>query len=138
MSEFTGYDDEKAPCVCASGPRHDKEHGACHAIQGQYEAAYNQHARNIPLSSGVSNWTYGEARRAGVTAMLLVFPDCDSDCTEAQLDKYHKAKNPDGPGVDDSTPVRSDLVNRSAGELTSRQQGQLNSSILFSMIRSGF
>lgn len=140
MSEFTGYDAAKAPCVCASGPRHDKEHGACHAIQGQFEAAYNNHfnARNTRMSSGVSNWNYGEARRAGVTAMMLVFPDCDHECTEAQLDKYHKAKNPDGPGVADAAPVRSDLVNRSSGELTSRQQSQLNSSILVSMIRSGF
>lgn len=139
ISQFQGYDDKMAPCICASGPRHDKEHGACHAIQGQFEAAYNVHARNVPIGNGgVSNWTYAEARSAGVAAQSIVFPDCDPECTEAQLDKYHKAKNPDGPGVSDDTPVRSDLVNRSAGELTSRQQGQANSSILFSMIRSGF
>lgn len=140
MSEFTGYDAGKAPCICASGPREDKEHGACHAIQRQFEAAYNSRidAPQTPMSSGVSNWTYAQAREAGVTAQLLVFPQCDHRCTEAQLDNYHKTPKPNGPGVSDGTPVRSDVIQPGGvGELTSRQHGQLSSRILISMIPKG-
>jgi hypothetical protein len=136
---FDGYKEEMAPCICASGQRWEKEHGACHAVQGQFEAAFSVRnaASSVPIGNGgTSSWNYGQARDAGVAAQTIVFPDCDPDCTAAQLDKYHKQKPPDGPGVDDDTPVRTDLdvEDRSAGELTSLQQGQTNTQILFAMI----
>jgi hypothetical protein len=132
MAEFSGYSDRKAPCICASGPRDDKEHGAFHAVQQTMEVFHNRkrNATHIKLSNGESNWTYAEAREAGVLAQKIVFPDCDENCTRAQLDKYHQASPPDGPGVQDSTPVRSDLQahQRSKGQLTPEQQARLNTS----------
>lgn len=142
MSEFSGYNDKKAPCICASGQRYeDGEHGACHAIQQGVEAAYSQrlHAPHTAMSSGESNWTYAEARDAGVYAQSLVFPDCDPDCTTAQLDEYHKASPPDGPGLSDDTPIRSDMgaEGRSRGNLSSSQQAKLDTHTLF-ILASGF
>jgi hypothetical protein len=146
MSEFKnnagkGYNQGKAPCVCVEGPREDKEHGAFHAIQQGIEAAYNQRmkAPNTPMSSGVSNWTYSDARDAGVFAQMLVLPDCNPECTKAQLDAYHNAPPPDGPGVNDETPLRSDTgaEGRSIGELTSRMQSQLDTRTLF-ILAAGF
>ena len=129
MSEFPDYNLNKAPCVCATGPRSDKQHGSLHEIQGQLERAFNNRpgAPNTPLSSGVSNWNYGQARDTGVMAHRLTFPDskCDPDCIGKQLDAYHKKKAPDGPGVDDSTPVRSD-IGRSGGPIPSAAQAEVD------------
>jgi len=129
IGKFKGYNQNKAPCVCASGPRHDKQHGMLHAVQGQLERAFN--ARGVPgtqVGNGVSNWTYSEAKGVGVMAHRTTFPDadCSSDCVAAQLDAYHKQKSPDGPGVGDDTPVRSDLVKRSEGKLSAAQQQQVD------------
>jgi hypothetical protein len=130
MSEFTGYNLNDAPCVCASGPRDDKEHGSCHAVQGQLERAYNNapNAPNAPLSSGVSNWTYGQARDVGLMAHRLTFPasNCSPDCIAAQLDSYHTQASPDGPGVNENTPVRSDLGTRSEGDLSNAAQAEVD------------
>lgn len=129
IGKFKGYNQNKAPCVCASGPRHSKQHGMLHAVQGQLERAFN--ARGVPgtqVGNGVSNWTYGEAKNTGVMAHRLTFPksDCSSDCVEAQLDAYHKQDNPAGPGVTDETPVRSDLGKRSEGSLDAAQQLEMD------------
>jgi len=110
------YRDTESPCVCASGPRHEKEHGQYHAFQQQLEAAH--HATK-------GSWTYKDARDAGVQAHHAVNPQCKNppgqspDCTTAQLDRYHK----DRCGVDDSTPLRTDpqAATRSAGTLTDQQ-----------------
>lgn len=129
ISNFNGYNQNKAPCVCASGPRHSKQHGMLHAVQGQLERAFN--ARGVPgtpVGNGVSNWTYGDAKGVGQMAHRVTFPKsgCDPDCIGAQLDAYHKQGPPDGPGVSDSTPVRSDLVKRSEGSLNAGQQAQVD------------
>lgn len=123
---FAGYDMNKAPCVCATGPRHDKEHGALHAVQQQMEARFNQRTTALKTwpPKGESKWTYKEAKEAGTLAHSLIFPGCNPLCTEKQLDNYHKQKKPNGPEVDNQTPVRSDpqADTRSQGTLTSAQQ----------------
>ena len=136
MSEFKnaagkGYSLNKAPCLCVEGPRDDKEHGECHAVQQQIEAAFNDSptAPKTPMSDGVSNWKYGEARDAGVMAQSISKPACDPACTKAQLDAYHNKQTKDGgPGCNDTTPVRSDLgaAGRSTGTLSSPAQARVD------------
>lgn len=145
MPEFAnakgkGYNLGKAPCICVDGPRDDKKHGEFHAVQQQIEAAYNQRtfASKTPMSGGgQSNWTYGEARDAGLEAMAIAMPDCDPGCTKAQIDSYHTKKPPNGPGVSDDTPVRSDLGadGRSVGTLNNAQQASLGRRLLLVLAR---
>jgi hypothetical protein len=129
IGAFKGYNQNKAPCVCATGARNSKQHGVLHAVQGQLESGFN--ARGVPgtrVGNGVSNWTYGEAKGVGVMAHRTTFPDaqCNPDCVSAQLDAYHKQKSPDGPGLKDDTPVRSDLGTRSQGSPTRSQQSEVD------------
>ena len=135
MQEFRnaagkGYSLNKAPCLCVEGPREDKEHGECHAVQQQLEAAYNQSPsapRTAMSVGGQSNWTYGQARDAGLEAQSITKPGCDRACTKAQLDAYHNKAPPNGPGCNDSTPVRSDLGahGRPTGSLTTEAQAHV-------------
>jgi len=121
-----GYDEKKAPVVCATGPRDDKEHGALHAVQQQMEAAH--HANG-------GKWTFQQARDAGVTAHALVYPDCNPDCTKKQLDNYHKQKKPDGPAVGENTDLRTDpqAGSRSRGDLTEDQQAMVDQAVADSL-----
>lgn len=127
---FAGYDMNKAPCVCATGPRHDKEHGALHAVQQGMEAAYNKRKDTLKSwgSDGASKWTYGEARNAGVLAHSAVYKDCNPKCVKKQLDAYHEQNKPKGPGCDGDTPVRSDpqAATRSKGTLNQAQNKALS------------
>jgi hypothetical protein len=118
LPEFKGYKEGKAPCVCATGPRHDKEHGALHAAQQTLEATHD-------MRSGA--WSYKDAREAGTLAHSLVYPDCNPKCIEAQLDAYHNQSAPDGPGVDDDSILRTDpdASTRSAGKLTKAQEDRV-------------
>jgi hypothetical protein len=121
LPEFKGgYDEKKAPVVCALGPRSDREHGALHAVQQQLEAAHHQ--KN-------SGWNYKEARDAGLKAHSLVYPDCDPQCTQTQLDAYHNQPKPNGPGCDEKTALRTDpqAGTRSRGLLTPVQQDEITS-----------
>lgn len=148
MSEFKnasgeGYNQGAAPCMCVDGPREAKQHGEFHAVQQQIETAYNKRlfAPKTVMSDGkgISNWTYGEARDAGVAAQTIVMPECDPECTKAQLDDYHKKPPPDGPGCDEHTPVRSDMGSdgRSTGTLNSGQEAKLGRRLL-TVLAKGF
>ncbi|APZ94360.1 PAAR-like domain-containing protein [Fuerstiella marisgermanici] len=112
------YNDGDSPCVCAKGPRHEKEHGQYHAFQQKLEAAH--HSKN-------GSWTYKDARNTGVKAHKAVNGQCSEECTTAQLDAYHK----DRCGMDDSTPLRTDpqAGTRSAGNLNTKQKNALQSAI---------
>jgi hypothetical protein len=119
------YKDTESPCVCASGPRHEKEHGQYHAFQQQMEAAHHAQSTTTPAT-----WKYKDARNAGVKAHQAVNPQCANppgqtpDCTSAQLDAYHK----DRCGVQDDSDLRTDpdAATRSAGTLDAGQQKALN------------
>lgn len=124
---FEKYDDNKAPCVCASQKRNAGFHGKMHNGQGRLEAAHKANGKVLktwpgagPLNKGkrgdaVSNWTYGQARDAGVATMMMAAPHCDSECIKNQLDAYHK----DECGIKEDDPVRTDpgAGTRSAGKL---------------------
>jgi hypothetical protein len=117
-----GYDEGKAPCVCATGARSDKEHGALHAVQQQLEAAH--HAKN-------KKWSYKDACQTGVAAHSIVYPQCNPACIEAQLDAYHNQKAPDGPGAGDNTELRTDpqAGTRSRGDLDAAQQQEVRNRV---------
>ena len=89
------YNDDDAPCVCADGPRHAKEHGQYHAFQQKLEAAHNKKRKA---------WSYKDARDTGVKAQKAVNPQCRKECTKAQLDAYHK----DRCGLRENTRLRTD------------------------------
>jgi hypothetical protein len=125
---YSGYKQRNAPCVCVKGSRHDSEHGEFHAIQQRLEVAFRNNpesattvpsgweGKGLKAADGTrgpaeSSWTYQDARNTGAVAMQMVFPQCDRDCVEAQLDAYHKQKDPDGPGVSGSSPMRTDMRN---------------------------
>jgi Domain of unknown function (DUF4150)/GHH signature containing HNH/Endo VII superfamily nuclease toxin 2 len=123
LTKFKGaYDEKKAPVVCASGPRNKKEHGALHAVQQQLEAAY--HSKD-------GQWTYKQAREAGGLAHSLVYPHCDPECIQRQLDGYHTQAKPDGPGVNDDTSLRTDpgAGTRSAGTLGEDEQALVDQAV---------
>ena len=107
---LAGYDEHKAPTVCAAGSRHEKEHGLLHAIQQSMEAAFHKRGKVLKkwATGEEARWTYKDARDTGVLAHSKTYPDCDPKCIEKQLDNYHKQDKPDGPGVENSTPVRTD------------------------------
>jgi hypothetical protein len=125
LRRFQGYDEDKAPVACVTGPRDDYEHGVLHAVQQQFEAAHHANGEQ---------WTYAQARDAGVLGLSLL-KDCDPDCTKAQLDHYHKQQPPDGPGVSDNSNLRTDPMadTRSRGQLTEDQQGIVDQSVADSL-----
>jgi hypothetical protein len=100
------YKDKDAPCVCAKGPRHAKEHGQYHAFQQKLEAAHD---------AKKGKWTYKDARDTGVKAHKAVNPQCSEKCTKAQLDAYHKEQC----GIKENTELRTDpqAGTRSVGKL---------------------
>ena len=127
---FAKYEDEDAPCVCASRSRFRGTHGICHSVQGMLEAAYNASATVLKKWSNagslikggggkrnpaVSKWNYGQARDAGAMAHKKAFPHCNAVCVRNQLDEYHKDKC----GLDDDTPLRTDTTERGGGPLSS-------------------
>ena len=134
------YDDNAAPCVCASRSRADGTHGVLHAVQGQIEAAFDQKPvietwpgegpknRSTGVrEDAVSKWKYKDARFAGVAAHKIAFPHCNAACIEKQLDEYHKDKC----GLDDETPLRTDpqAATRSAGEPSGKQKEMLQEAV---------
>ncbi len=104
VKPFRPYDQNDAPCVCASGPKSGPgEHADLHSVQGALELGAM--ARAEPGHKNVA-WTYSESREAGITAHKAVFPEqgCNEDCIRQQLDNYHKQE---GMGIDDNTPLRT-------------------------------
>jgi hypothetical protein len=131
LEGLENYNQNKAPCVCASESRADGTHGLLHAIQGRIEGHYEQTGTEIcswldPDGKGrtnVSKWRYKHARDAGVKAHKIAFPQCSEECTKAQLDAYHK----DECGIHENSPVRTDsgAEDRSSGTLTPAQKAQI-------------
>jgi Domain of unknown function (DUF4150)/GHH signature containing HNH/Endo VII superfamily nuclease toxin 2 len=117
LDEYLDYNEEDAPCVCASESASDGTHGIMHDVQGQQERAYMAMRLSdpefVPHTFGGhpndrSYWNYGEARDTGAAAHHKAFPHCDPDCTRRQLDAYHQ----DQLGIADEAPLRTDPVNR--------------------------
>lgn len=127
---FSRYDDNAAPCVCASEARSQGTHGILHAVQGAIEGAYNSLKKQVRRAwpkagrdggPGVSKWTYAQAREAGVFAHKTAFPHCNSECIRRQLDAYHKQE----VGCNESTGVRTDRESK-GGKLSKAQKQALD------------
>ena len=109
LEEFKNYDDGKAPCVCCDESARDKgDHGRMHAVQGVWERAHMSPTgkrSQMPATGEAGDWTYGEAKLGGITALQNTFPNskCSGECIAAQLDAYHSQV-----GVNDDTPIRAD------------------------------
>jgi Domain of unknown function (DUF4150)/GHH signature containing HNH/Endo VII superfamily nuclease toxin 2 len=129
LGGFSRYNDQDAPCVCASKPRHSGSHGILHSIQNQIEASFNATGAVLKKWPGAgplikrggderrpaeSKWTYGQARDAGAFAHKTAFKHCNAVCIQNQLDAYHNKC-----GVKSDTPVRTDPVDRKGGPLSS-------------------
>ena len=107
FKEFPGYDENKAPCVCAEGtswhrkgkaktpdlPPEELTHADMHAGQDYLERV----AQNSPTSGGSKEkpLTYAEARENSVATHAAVFSnsECNQDCIRKQLDNYHKQES---------------------------------------------
>jgi len=134
MEGLEGYNQNKAPCVCASESRADGTHGTLHAIQGRIEGFFATQpvieSWEDPEGLGRTNesrWRYSDARDAGVLAHKTAFPQCDAECTKAQLDDYHVKE----AGIAEDAPMRTDTSAdlRSAGNLTAAQKAQVTKHI---------
>lgn len=141
LEDLEKYEQNDAPCVCASSSRADGTHGVLHAVQGQIEGAYNDSgtvncewldagkkiAGTSKRENAVSKWKYSDARDTGMLAHKTAFPHCNSQCIKKQLDDYHKGEC----GLDEDEPLRSDpgAATRSAGTLTKPQEQALQSAV---------
>lgn len=134
LEDLENYNQNDAPCVCASESRADGTHGVLHAVQSKIEGAYNDMpgeplcewldaGKKIPgtdkRANALSKWTYGDARDTGMLAHKLAFPHCNSECIKRQLDDYHK----DQCGLKEGEPLRTDpgAATRSSGDLGKAQ-----------------
>lgn len=136
LEDLEGYNQNKAPCVCASESRADGTHGVLHAVQSQLEGAYNDRGKVLcewensgktGKGENVSKWRYKEARNAGAKAHKIAFPHCNEECVKKQLDAYHK----DECKISENTPLRSDpgAKKRSSGTLSNKQKSALTEAI---------
>lgn len=142
LEDLEKYNQNDAPCVCASQSRSDGTHGVLHAVQGKIEGAYmslpgEPHCEWLEVGkkspqtgcrgNAVSKWTYKDARDTGVLAHKTAFPHCNAKCIEKQLDEYHKDKC----GLDDDSPLRTDpdADCRSVGTLSSTQESAIKDAI---------
>lgn len=136
LEDLEAYNQNEAPCVCASESRADGTHGVLHAVQSQLEGAHNSIGQTLcewentgktGKGANVSRWNYGQAKNAGMTAHNIAFPHCNPKCIEKQLDAYHKKEC----GIKDNTPLRSDpnADTRSCGKLTHSQEKALDDAV---------
>lgn len=101
------YDAEAAPCVCAHGKGKKptgKQHGRLHKHFDPIEDSHKE------INGGDGTWSYNEAATAGTESVKMVFPECDSNCIRAQLNKYHTKDASIPPG----TKLRADSSGQAA------------------------
>jgi hypothetical protein len=108
LAGISGYDENKAPCVCAEGKNQNTgTHGLMHTLQSA--AASGCPEDTLPLSGGGTTklfkvTTYAAARDNSIEAFQSVFPhsNCGKECLQAQLDNYHKQC-----GINDNTRIKA-------------------------------
>jgi hypothetical protein len=106
--QFEGYNEKKAPTVCTSEPNRDgkvNSHNAMQAARDQMKRACIYRNELFPVNFE-SYWAYSEAAAAGAHAHQIVNPQCNEECTRAQLDHYHQHDN-EGPKLADKEPLRT-------------------------------
>ncbi|MDP9896738.1 hypothetical protein J2W32_005848 [Variovorax boronicumulans] len=128
-SEFPGYDQGAAPCVCAEGHswhrnceapfnKADKTHPQMHDIQDAAEReCIDIVEQNIAAGEDVGRRTadhacnYDEVRDQGIDAHHQCFPNddpaCSDKCLAAQINAYHRQQS---VGIRDGTLVHTKPV----------------------------
>lgn len=116
---FPRYNLDHAPCVCAHGSRHTKEHGAFHSLVAHAEARAVRRARKQRRNPERA-WRYGQARKAGLKSHKKIFPEseCSEECLKHQVDAYHNHV-----GADDKSRLRTYDPRETPGQLQQWQQG---------------
>jgi hypothetical protein len=108
LEGISGYDEHKAPCVCAEGQTQNTgTHGLMHTLQSQHATTCPE--GTLPLTGGdetktVRVTTYAAARNNSIEAFQTTFPhsNCGTECLKAQLDNYHNQC-----GVNDNTRIKA-------------------------------
>lgn len=109
LAGISGYDENKAPCVCAEGKNQwTGTHGIMHTLQSAHASGCLED--RLLLSGGGTTeelfkvTTYATARDNAIEAFQSTFPhsNCGTECLQAQLDNYHKQC-----GMNDNTRIKA-------------------------------
>lgn len=74
------YNEDKAPCICATGGKSSGAHGAIHAKHA--ELVKEKFPNN-------KTYTCSQAEDVAAEAANEMFPQCSKECIKAQLRKVH-------------------------------------------------
>ncbi|MDE2048702.1 MAG: DUF4150 domain-containing protein, partial [Betaproteobacteria bacterium] len=103
---MSGFNYDKAPCICVQGKnQHTGSHKACHR---RFDKVERYH-----FEEKGGQFSYGEAKSAASdSAGGAMDPPRDLSpkekaCIAAQLEAYYTQKPPDGPGLNDNSPVKA-------------------------------
>jgi len=89
----SGYDENKALCVCAEGGNNTGTHGLLHLKQRQWSQKWKEtQQQQVTAGSAAAPWTLATAVQCGVTSIAKVFPlsNCDQDCLTQKLMDNHQ------------------------------------------------
>jgi hypothetical protein len=114
LAEFEDYNEDQAPTACVGPPipgsNHNRMQDHRDRIKRQHRFAMNgiSHPTSASWLSEQSFWTYNEAANAAVASHQKEFPQCNPECTRAQLDGYHHSVLPGETAEQkNETPVRT-------------------------------
>ncbi|MDX2148816.1 MAG: PAAR-like domain-containing protein [Planctomycetota bacterium] len=112
LSGFEDYNEDNAPTACANRDGSSGKHGAMQAARDRVKRQCRNAARGVPLDIFITGeqsfWTYGQASKAGAKSHKQANPQCDEECTKAQLDSYHHQVLPgDTAAAKNAVPVRT-------------------------------
>ncbi|HJZ84559.1 MAG TPA: PAAR-like domain-containing protein [Polyangia bacterium] len=103
------YSARKAPCICVTGRnQHLLQHGQAHfKMDGlEYSAA--------AASGGTNKWGFGQARDAGIEAVMSTLDGCDKACLKKALNDGHGNPEEDRPVRCDSAPSGAETKGQKA------------------------
>jgi hypothetical protein len=107
------YKSRDAPTVCVTGKDHAETGPGGNLLQ-HGRIATRQAVPEAVAARTRGSWTYGEARDAGCEAAEEVLKPCTAACFKAQLDAYHMADPPDGPGIKEDQEVPAKVLDGSS------------------------
>ncbi len=100
MKGCSKYDEDAAPCICATGGKASGAHGLVHAKQADLVIA-KFGGKRPPTGT---TYSCGEAEDIGAEAVEQLFPECSKKCIKAQLRRIHRSME-----VESSTEVKVEI-----------------------------
>jgi hypothetical protein len=97
------YDQNDAPCICATGKDKSKKRKQHAKLHKHFDAVEDD------FKAKGGTWTYEQAAGAGADSVRQVM-GCDEKCTKAQLAKYHG----EDKGISTGTMIRADSSGKGA------------------------